>query len=81
MMGPEVAGCLGKGPKPGKTLRNSRAAVGFASQFWDLFVRRSWGVITVNGNKIEADPGDGGIENDVTKGARIVSGLCKLAFV
>lgn len=73
-----MAGCLGKGPNPGKILRNSRAAVGFASQFWDLFVGRSWGVITVYGNKIEADPG---IENDVTKGARIVSGLCKLAFV
>lgn len=55
--------------------------MGFASQCWDLFVERSWCVITVNENKIEADPGNGGIENAVTKGACIVSGLCKLAFV
>lgn len=55
--------------------------MGFASQFWDLFVGRSWSVITVNEYKIEADWEDSGIENDLTKRACIVSGLCKLAFV
>lgn len=54
--------------------------MGFASQFWDLFVGRSWSVITVNEYKIEADWEDSGIENDLTKRACIVSGLCKLAL-
>lgn len=64
-----------------KVSRNSRAAVGFAWQCWDLFVEKNWSVITINENKVEADPGYDGTENYVSKWARIVSGLCKLAFV